>query len=568
MNARTTARSWKTASAAVALLAATAAPTIAHAYCADIDRGDDFDESIPVYVTTGGPRDVSLLGLTDTQVIDAVISQLEIYNHSAAAVPHMYFAGTLSEDTVDWANVPARAITVMSSGDGNCNQCGPTNPTACWQSSGDKHRVVVRKPGCAGTGILAVDTLVGTIDLFSVLLHELGHAVGLDHPDLACPASYQQSAGTYGIMRSSLVPTSAARRLRRDDILGLMAIYGMRARTFGVRESTNGGASWSAAAPIVPGLATRAPVRASSASSASINPIRAVAFSEYNWGSVGVITGGYNGWDDDSSFDIVDGGSIVDGVSVAVGRDGAGTRKVMAAWFANESVTQEAGNLRWGLKTYTGAWGGWSLHDGPDQESKIVGLGFDDAHRHFLVSTVDIYQRPVVHAVDPGTGAIVATTLFNAIQPGVIRDTVGNAVCYQHGVKARCVIPFTSSTTGGPCMGWYVLSPNADGTLALVDTVIDYNSLSHGPDVYFAGDPRASGSYGFLTNHEFAATSFIPWNRADTIPRNGVGGGVLPPPVSSVLEVNTWPLGVGSIAKSSHIGGTSVKYEVFVSSEP
>ena len=75
--------------------------------------------------------------------------------------------------------------------------------------------------GSTGAGDVAINTAMafnigGDFDLFSVLLHETGHSLGLEHPDN--PDAVMNA--NYGGVRAGLTA---------DDIAGIRAIYGARA---------------------------------------------------------------------------------------------------------------------------------------------------------------------------------------------------------------------------------------------------------------------------------------------------------------------------------------------------
>ena len=72
----------------------------------------------------------------------------------------------------------------------------------------------------------------GLVDyvVYSLLLHELGHVVGLDHPD-----EYGQNVDA--VMNSRIIHDS----LQPDDIAGIQALYGERQRTTGYLENPGDG---------------------------------------------------------------------------------------------------------------------------------------------------------------------------------------------------------------------------------------------------------------------------------------------------------------------------------------
>ena len=472
------------------MLVALTTTSQASAYCADTNRVNHWGAAIPVYVSTSGPRDVSTIGHSDETVVAAVVSVIEMFNHGAADIPLMYFAGEVNVEPNDIETIEPGAITVVGEG-AVCDLCTAIQP-ACWRVSGTRHYIAIRRPyqkgypkACESGRQLYIDNAT-LHDLTNTLLHEFGHAVGLHHTSGGCNHTQSEDT-TYGVMNKFGVIGAAGRRLRLDDILGLGKIYGYRSKPVGERVSLDGGATWSAATEINPWLLTWAPVTGSSASMQSQVPLRAIAFSEFATGRPGVLTGGWNGWDSNVVWETVDGAQLHDGVAVAVGRDSSDQPKVIAAWYAEESLNTGEGELRWSFKTYTGAYGGWNRRDGPSQESKILALGYDDEARNFVLSTLDYAHHIVLYAISADDGFIEATTYFDLIEGDYVRDTVGSLVCYRDGINPRCVLPYTVLTPQGTCMGWYELTTNPDGSYSIVDSEENCNSPSYGPNLYFAG---------------------------------------------------------------------------------
>ena len=103
--------------------------------------------------------------------------------------------------------------------------------------------------GSTGAGDVALNTAMafhidGDFDLYSVLLHETGHSLGLEHPDNTDAVMYQN----YGGVRAGL---------GEDDIAGIRAIYGARADDVYAQQGRGAGFSDAVAVATSPASPSR-----------------------------------------------------------------------------------------------------------------------------------------------------------------------------------------------------------------------------------------------------------------------------------------------------------------------
>ncbi len=538
-------------SAAVTVSALLCAVSDAKAYCGFPEITTWYDNpapvSIPVYIVNAGPTSVGLSGLSTSAYAHAVFAAMETFNQTSSKQPRLRFAGYLSADTRIAGNVPVGSIVIDSSS-ATCDAgwaCDGAVGCASPLGTRDAYRVGILAASCDGAQPYAVDDYVFGVDLQNILTHELGHALGLQHTNEDCPDDYLNGGGTSGIMTTFGNNTTGGRRLRRDDISGMRALWGTDSRTPKTRFSTDGGASFSNQLNLpTNGLLTRSPL-ASSSSMHDTEGLTVLGWTANN-NFPTIMTGDWNGsWDDPETVDV---NATYVGIAVAVGRTGGGTKKVMAAWYANDSLSSVNGNLRVGVKTYNnGISGGWTYASLPNQSSKAVGLGFDDDNRRFVLATLDPYGHPVIQMLSPSIGTVLAST-----ELAEVVSTIGDPACYvDGGGEAVCVIPFSNASTSGPCQGWYTIRPEADGTFDVPVPEISCTTKHYGPYARLVADVRAAGSVGYLSNHDtFSSGSFFWAQQARSIPRDGAGG-VAPPASLVFAESADWTLGVGAMNKAA-----------------
>jgi hypothetical protein len=504
--------------------------------------GDPAPVWIDVYIVDAGPTRVSLSGVSTTAYTHAVLGAMETFNQLSSLHPRLRFAGYLDDDTTVAANVPIGSIVVDNTGAGCEDGWACVGGVGCASPLGsrDAFRVSVLAASCPNADY-AVNDFASSFDVQNILTHEFGHALGLQHTDEACHVGYLSGGGDSGIVRSILVSTTGGRRLRRDDIGGMRALWGTDSRTPSVRTSTDGGETFGNLNDLPTGGAlTRTPLAGSSSMSPS-HPLTVVGWAGQ---SPTILTGDWSAWD---TVQTVEATSTWDGIAVAMGRTAGGTRKIMAAWYANESLTSISGNLRWGVKTYNT--GGWTYTSGSTQPSKVVGLGFDDRNRRFVMTTLDMYGRPVVKMLDATNGTVVTTTNFPASH---VRSTVGDPACYVDDAnQAVCVIPFSDASTSGPCNGWYTIHPEADGSFIVPAPEISCSSRHYGPYTRLVADTRATGSIGYFSNHDvFSSAPIFAAQSTRLIPRDPAGG-VDPPSIIAHSESVDWGMGVGAHNRSA-----------------
>jgi len=401
------------------LLLVAFAPTDAAAYC--VNGRVWSSASIPVWVQTSGTYTVSGTGLSTTTVVSYTKAAIQEINRSSGFNRKLYFAGEVSQQFHG-----QDGITIYATYCGS-QACGANFLACTWAGIPDVY-IGLYPTGCSQNPVTWAVTPPGT-DLQSVLAHELGHAIGLNHSNEVCSTS--QNGTTRGVMHAYLNGSGAWRWLRRDDIEGLRSLYGTRNRNVVYRYSSDGD-NWSSEYS-VPSTQARTPVSATDPTS-SFDTYHAIAYAG---------TADYASWKAGDlwswhpyHYGVVDSsnsGKTWNPVVVANSPNGT-----MVAWIADETATGYDVRVRWAL--FDGI-GSWTYHNGPQTTHKELGITYDSSWNVYLLSYMDGEHQPKHLLVDPSAGN--TTTLTQKFA------AFGGAACEQ-GTGGWCLTPASTTDTVGP----------------------------------------------------------------------------------------------------------------------
>ncbi|PRP96417.1 hypothetical protein ENSA7_72320 [Enhygromyxa salina] len=508
------------------------------------------DLRLPVWLNISTNYSVAHTGQTPQDVARLIIEVIARHNESVSA-PKLYFAGFTSapydplaqDPSIPEIELPA-GVNILSMTcaeaaqqpicNGGAKACArfvarpKLGEVASW---GDPiGMVAVVPPNCDGANNDSL-LMTGYVDASQLLLHEIGHTLGLHHANQAEAECADKGlvhggldAGASGVMQTAVPSNFAAyRSWRRDDLSGFEHIYGSAVEPLEIAwwpDTDYPDYPLDAAGTSVVGMPVSRSVVVSNRS-----PV----------GTQALVTTGPDGrvlhrlMNEAGALTPAPGDAVVDPGSsgrtwampaVALGGDGIDDR-VFVAWMANEQPNSSLMTLRTGVRSTDNLDWTFSNHPGDFRVNRLS-AAYAPAPGVFVVTTLEADTTQLEVVLFDLDGAALGPVLN---LEGVHAYGVGAPLC----AGDRCLVPFSESAFGGPDFGVAEIQIDARTKALLLlstevlDTVNTYGALS-----LLDGGETLLGSTG---ERRFSLGSY-PGLAAD-------GTEAFPNPNDE------WPLGVG-----------------------